>query len=96
MFPIEEQLLELERPPIFLAQVTEHLEKYKKLRRWVHLSFTSAPMWCVLLLSSLMSYCCLNLDGSNTSINGNFDGDDLEQKHMLPTSSVGEDTIFTT
>jgi hypothetical protein len=53
-------------------------------------------MWCVLFLSSLMSYCCLNLDGSSTSSNGNFDGDDLEQKHMLLTSSVGEDTIFTT
>jgi hypothetical protein len=43
-----------------------------------------------------MSYWCLNLDGSNTSSNGNFDGDDLEQKHMLSASSVGEDTIFTT
>jgi hypothetical protein len=59
-------------------------------------NFTSASMWRVLLLSSPMSYCCLNLYGSNTSSNGNFDGDDLEQKHMLLTSSVGEDTIFTT
>jgi hypothetical protein len=35
LMPIEEPLLELERPPIFSAQVTKHLEKYKKLRRWV-------------------------------------------------------------
>jgi hypothetical protein len=52
-----------------------------------------SPIWCALLLSSLMSYCCLNLDGSNTTSNGNFDGDDMEQKHLLLMSCVGEDTI---
>ena len=35
----------------------------------------------------------MNLDGSNTTSNDNIDEDDLEDKHLLPTSSVGEDTI---
>ena len=35
----------------------------------------------------------VNLDGSNTTSNDNFDENDLEDKHLLPTSSVGEDTI---
>jgi len=35
----------------------------------------------------------VNLDGSSTTSNDNFDEDDLEDKHLLPTSSVGEDTI---
>jgi len=35
----------------------------------------------------------MNLDGSNTTSNDNFDEDDLNDKHLLPTSSVGEDTI---
>lgn len=34
-----------------------------------------------------------DLDGSNTTSNDNFDEDDMEDKHLLPTSSVGEDTI---
>lgn len=41
-----------------------------------------------------MPYCirCL-LDDSHTTSNDNFDEDDLEDKHLLPTSSVGEDAI---
>ncbi|AQL03970.1 DeSI-like protein [Zea mays] len=35
----------------------------------------------------------VNLDGSNTTSNDNSDEDELEDKHLLPTTSVGEDTI---
>ena len=57
---------------------------------------------CTIVHSGVfMPYCYLvschmlpvNLDGSNTTGNDNFDEDDLEDKHLLPTSSVGEDTI---
>jgi hypothetical protein len=41
-----------------------------------------------------MSYCFpWLLDGSHTTSNDNFDEDDLEDKHLLPTSSAGEDAI---
>ena len=41
-----------------------------------------------------MSYCFpWLLDDSHTTSNDNFDEDDLEDKHLLPTSSVGEDAI---
>ncbi|XP_062229039.1 deSI-like protein At4g17486 [Phragmites australis] len=36
---------------------------------------------------------CRFSDGSNTSSNDNFDEDDLEDRHLLPTSSVGQDSI---
>nr|CAB3468195.1 unnamed protein product [Digitaria exilis] len=32
-------------------------------------------------------------DDSHTSSNDNFDDDELEDKHLLPTSSVSEDAI---
>jgi len=41
-----------------------------------------------------MSYCFpWLLDDSHTTSNDNFDEDDLEDKQLLPTSSVGEDAI---
>jgi hypothetical protein len=39
-----------------------------------------------------MSCCLWILDGSNTTSSEDFE-DDLEEKHLLPTSSVAEDTI---
>ncbi|CAL5039000.1 unnamed protein product [Urochloa decumbens] len=36
---------------------------------------------------------CRFSDDSHTTSNDNFDEDDLEDKHLLPTSSVGEDAI---
>ena len=46
-----------------------------------------------LIIQSHVILLSVNLDGSNTTSNDNFDEDDLEDKHLLPTSSVGEDTI---
>jgi len=45
-----------------------------------------------LIIQSHVILLSVNLDGSNTTSNDNFDEDDLEDKHLLPTSSVGEDT----
>ncbi|CAN6216568.1 unnamed protein product [Urochloa humidicola] len=36
---------------------------------------------------------CRFSDDSHTTSNDNFDEEDLEDKHLLPTSSVGEDAI---
>ena len=46
-----------------------------------------------LIIQSHVILLSVNLDGSNTTSNDNFDEDDLEDKHLLPTSSLGEDTI---
>jgi len=48
---------------------------------------------CPIVIQSHVILLSVNLDGSNTTSNDNFDEDDLEDKHLLPTSSVGEDTI---
>jgi len=48
---------------------------------------------CYPIIQSHVVLLSVNLDGSNTTSNDNFDEDDLEDKHLLPTSSVGEDTI---
>jgi len=46
-----------------------------------------------LIIQSHVILLSVNLDGSNTTSNDNFDEDDLEDKHLPRTSSVGEDTI---
>ena len=49
---------------------------------------------CPIVIQSHAILLSVNLDGSNTTSNDNFDEDDLEDKHLLPMSSVGEDTII--